>query len=307
MVYYDILSLSSDAEELEQLGTKEKFWFTNAEDGSKYLFKVGRPNTGENWAEVVAAKMCELLNIPHAEYSFAKWRGKDGVVTKTFVPADGRLVHGNEILAKIVDEYPEEGTYHVRKHTIRVVSAIMKSLPSLGLPIGSNGQGVIQNPHDLFVGYIMLDAWIGNPDRHHENWGIVSIDEKIYLAPTYDHASGFGCRESDENKEKRLQTKDERYSVAHFVKKAQSPFYGTDNNTKPLSTYEAFYTIASTNKKAALCWLDRLENIQRKAIEDIFSSISPSLISGVSVEFAIKMLEENSKRLLELKKGFPNA
>ena len=26
---------------------------------------------------------------------------------------------------------------------------------------------------DLFICYLMLDAWIGNTDRHAENWGIV--------------------------------------------------------------------------------------------------------------------------------------
>jgi hypothetical protein len=40
----------------EQLGSKRKFWFVGA-DGTPVLFKEGRPNTGENWAEKVA---CEL-------------------------------------------------------------------------------------------------------------------------------------------------------------------------------------------------------------------------------------------------------
>ncbi|EGJ29874.1 MULTISPECIES: hypothetical protein [Moorena] len=40
---------------------------------------------------------------------------------------------------------------------------------------------------DLFVGYLLLDAWIGNGDRHHENWGFVrpkTSQTGIYLAPT---------------------------------------------------------------------------------------------------------------------------
>ena len=31
----------------------------------------------------------------------------------------------------------------------------------------------IENARDLFIGYILLDALIGNGDRHHENWGFV--------------------------------------------------------------------------------------------------------------------------------------
>ncbi len=45
---------------------------------------------------------------------------------------------------------------------------------------------------------MVLDALIGNVDRHHENWGLVGHPETdqqgnrtflVYVAPTYDHAS----------------------------------------------------------------------------------------------------------------------
>ena len=29
----------------------------------------------------------------------------------------------------------------------------------------------IESALEVFVGYVMLDAWISNQDRHHENWG----------------------------------------------------------------------------------------------------------------------------------------
>lgn len=32
----------------------------------------------------------------------------------------------------------------------------------------------IETAQDLFIGYILLDALIGNGDRHHENWGFVT-------------------------------------------------------------------------------------------------------------------------------------
>ena len=30
---------------------------------------------------------------------------------------------------------------------------------------------------DVFVGYLMFDAWIANTDRHHENWALVVSPE----------------------------------------------------------------------------------------------------------------------------------
>ena len=41
---------SGSAEIVEQLGTKAKFWYIDHLLG-RSLFKRGRPNTGENWAE----------------------------------------------------------------------------------------------------------------------------------------------------------------------------------------------------------------------------------------------------------------
>jgi hypothetical protein len=54
----------------------------------------------------------------------------------------------------------------------------------------------------------MLDALIGNTDRHHENWGLVlqgtSDHQDLRLAPTFDHASSLGRNETDERREARL-------------------------------------------------------------------------------------------------------
>ena len=59
---------------LEQLGTKPKFWFSDAEL-NRYLFKLNRTEgedaTGEDWSEKVVSELCELLGLPHAHYEFA--------------------------------------------------------------------------------------------------------------------------------------------------------------------------------------------------------------------------------------------
>ncbi len=64
---YPIIHVPDDAStQLEQLGTKAKFWYRD-ETGDSVLFKVGRPGTGENWAEKVCCEICKMLNLPHAE------------------------------------------------------------------------------------------------------------------------------------------------------------------------------------------------------------------------------------------------
>lgn len=92
---FQIVNVPDDAADLtEQLGTKPKVWF----QGKEYLFKEGNPNTGNDWAEKVASALCDLLDLPHAVYDLAIWRGKRGVICPNFVPKGGRLDHGNELL-----------------------------------------------------------------------------------------------------------------------------------------------------------------------------------------------------------------
>ena len=80
---FPILKVPPDTStQLEQLGTKAKFWF-QLDEYQQALFKEGRPGTGENWAEKACCEIARLLGLPHAEYELASWREKKGVVTPT--------------------------------------------------------------------------------------------------------------------------------------------------------------------------------------------------------------------------------
>ncbi|NCD12607.1 MAG: phosphatidylinositol kinase [Epsilonproteobacteria bacterium] len=287
-------------ESIEQLGTKRKFWFIDDTDDKLKLFKIGREGTGENWVEVVVSHICELLDIPHAKYEFAIWDGQLGTISKSFVPENGRLIHGNELLAKIDKNYPIN-EYKVRDYSLRTVSIIMKHA-SASLPLGYSNE-MCSSCFDVFISYIMLDCLISNGDRHHENWGFIVYESKVYLAPTYDHASGLGCRESDEIKTKRLQTKDQNYQVKSFVKRARTPFFNKD---KMVTTLEAFELCANYDKTIALYWLNKLEVLDLENVRNIFVKIPSDLISLTSIEFAMKVLEENKMRLLEVKEALLN-
>lgn len=106
----------------ESMGSKYKFWFE--QESISYLYKQARPNIGEDWAEKVAAELCELLGLPHADYELAQtWEGNRGVVSPNFLDIEGgeTLVNGNELLIPIVPNYNAFATYGASQHTIDVV------------------------------------------------------------------------------------------------------------------------------------------------------------------------------------------
>ncbi len=241
------------------------------------LCKVGRPGTGENWDEKVTGELAKLLTIPCASYDFAVWMDKECVISPSFVPPYYRLIHGNELLSSfVVKDYPKNQKYKVTKYKLSAVEELLVSLNKhkrLMLPIGFTANDSIESAMDIFISYLLFDCFISNPDRHHENWGILldNKSQKYHLAPTYDHASGLGCRVSDEEREKRLSTKDKRYTVGSFVNRPRTPFY--DNGSNRLKIIDAFTSLAKKNKIAANYWLNKLETVPDEAILNYISCL----------------------------------
>lgn len=285
----------------EQLGTKFKFWYVD-EEGVERLYKEGRENTGENWAEKVASELCNILGIPHANYDLCEWKGKKGVTCPNFVPKEGRLVHGNELLAEIVGDYPKTQFYHVREHALRKVLTIMKSEKVLP-PLDLKAENEFQSAIDVFIGYLMLDTLISNQDRHHENWGLIYFarENKQYLAPTYDHASSLGRNETDERRIQIMKSNDSRRNIINYVNRASSAFYDSSRNSKRLKSIEAFLQAAEKKPQIAIKWLNRLRDLGDQELEDLMDNIPGTDISIEAKKFAIEMLRQNKKRLLNLK------
>ena len=67
--------------EPEDLGSKPKFWYCGPEHGENWLFKYPQANTGQHWAEKIAAEVADLVDIPHAKVELAVFAGERGSVT----------------------------------------------------------------------------------------------------------------------------------------------------------------------------------------------------------------------------------
>lgn len=297
---YPIIQLPDNAADLpEQQGTKTKYWVRLKNDNPKMLFKIGRENTGENWAEKVTCELAELFGLPHAHYDLAVWKEHKGIISKNFVPDDGRLIAGNELLSEIHHRYQADSRYKANDHTIRRIIAYLGN-SDIELPL--NWQvptPIIEDVLDVFLGYLLFDAWVANQDRHHENWGVISYENKVYLAPTYDHAASLGQNESDVHRSERLSTKDRGRHVSHYVTKARSAIYETNTAKNPMTTIAAFEFLAKKHKNAAKFWKQCLQEISMEQCTAIFEQIPKTEISETAIKFALKMLELNKKRLLE--------
>lgn len=284
---FAVVAIDSRPEIPENLGTKEKFWISH--DGQLQLLKFGRQGTGEDWAEKVACELCCLLGLPHAHYELARYQGRPGVLSPSITATGDRLILGNELINRVGPEIGGAVSYLQRGHTVSRVLAALSRFTSDK-----------ENSLSQFIGYLMLDAWVGNTDRHEENWGIIKHSgSSVTLAPTFDHASSLGRELTDEIRLLRLRTTDPRYSVDAFAIRARSALFESQDDNKPLLTIDAFSSAASKTSKLSEYWLGKLAGVEDDGVAEIIDRLPLEFTSVPARDFAKKLLSCNKERILQ--------
>ena len=304
-VAYPIVRVAADAsEQSETVGTKDKFWY----EGRGKLFKLVH-GAGEDWAEKVCAEVARTLGLPHAEYDLAIWDAGDklGVASSNFCIPNGELILGNELLSEVYPDYETPGVSRFRQsaHTVgRVLDVLKKYEPAT--PLGWAAPAWAGDALGTFVGYLLLDALVGNTDRHHENWGFVRTrDGLLRLAPTFDHASSLGCHILDSERGARLKSKDKNYDVAAYAAKARSALYADEHDGKPLKTLDAFVSVAQRAPVAGRGWIQRLEDVPFGDLAILIDNVPRERITEPSAEFAQQVMAANLQRIITARGTLP--
>ena len=293
-----------DADEVETLGTKPKFWWFNVQR-TRLLFKAEDRGTGEDWAEKISCHLCELLGLPHVHYELAQEFERDepkrpGVICENLAKSPLSLLLGNQLLFERDESYPldERAKYKVRLHTVHAIVSVLNELEP---PRGWLVSDEIRSALDVFVGYIMLDCWIANQDRHHGNWGAVRDEQgKLYLSPTFDHGAALARLLTDNERRERSTSRDRNRSMGVYVTKAKSACYAEVTSVKTLGTLECFEAFASHAAEAAKLWMRRLGAIEECNVREIVERVPSTRISNIAKQFTVELLNENKKRILQM-------
>ena len=290
----------------EPMGTKAKFWLSEP-GGPLWLFKYFSQG-GDDWAEKIAAELAEILKMPHARVELACLGEVFGVISLDFTEKAkrGALLLGNALLQDMDPAYPKEQRFRVAQHTVaRVLGFLTRDFIQIPADMQQAGGWLegFYSAADVFVGYLLLDALIGNTDRHHENWGVLqtigqNAKLRAELAPTFDHAASMGQILQEEERENRVTTKDTRFAVEAYAEKARSSFYDKENDKKQLTTLDAFLLSAKQRKQAADAWRDRLKSLSADRIQEVVDRVPEKRMSATTKGFVTRYLVHNRKRLL---------
>ena len=277
----------------EEMGSKGKFWYRHpGDDESRWLFKYPRQGTGEHWAEKIAEQVASVLWIAHARVELGQFGDQRGSVTESFSRGGRALYHGNQLLERVVRGYDPKKKFHQSDHTIvniwRAIDGVFPDRKSVILAKRRLAQ------------YMVLDALIGNTDRHHENWGIlrrrVGGGWKGFIAPSFDHASSLGRELPDARRNRRL----EEDRVGDYAERGRGAVYWSGDEPhgpSPLALVRQSIRHYLELFRPALA---KLENVDRTFLSDLVNRIPACWMTSLARMFAIALINHNLERLREL-------
>lgn len=294
---YPIIGILPDwVLEEEAMGSKQKFWFREKDGRPNWLFKYPQPNTGQHWAEKIAAEVADALDIFHARVELAVFQGVRGSATESFARGGRELYHGNQVLAGQLLDYDLGKRFRQSEHTLANIFA--------ALDRAFEPPDAAREAKERMADYLVLDALIGNTDRHHENWGILrkrtSGGWLDMLAPTFDHASSLGRELLDESRGKSRQRILSENRVPQYAERAHGAIYREVTDRRGVSPLALVRDAAVRHPALFERALRRLLRIGRADLEAIIARVPDRWMSGLSRTFAVELMCYNLKELMRI-------
>ena len=277
----------------EAMGSKTKFWYRQLGDQKRdWLFKFPQPNTGQHWAEKIAAQVAGVMGIRHAQVELAVFLGDRGSVTESFARGGRDLWHGNQVLAGSLHGYDPGVRFHQTTHTL---SNIWKALDGIFTTPDSATRAKL-----TIAEYTVLDAVIGNTDRHHENWGIlrkrVGRQWRGFMAPSFDHASSLGRELLDERRELLL----EQDQIGRYVERGRGGIYWADADRHAPSPLDLVRRASHADPNLFRLALSKLQTLNERSIQDTVDRVPASWMTSLARRFALALILYNLSELRRL-------
>jgi hypothetical protein len=286
----------------EPQGLEPKEWLAEpsaATDPPTWLFKARTVQPwgaqGEDWAEKISTELGGLLGVPCAVVELARRGTELGTISKNLAPRYYEMSTGNVLLSGIVENY-RSGRSKVPGRPGHSLANIQTALSQYRAPLDCTAPRVF-NAFDVFAGYLVLDALVGNQDRHDENWAVVRTpppDDQLRLCGSYDHGSSlaFGLSE-----ERRAQFVTEG-NIEKWARKGRANRLEHLLPGKPPTLVAAASSALSlASQDAREYWLNRLTSINDRSLVEIVTKV-PNL-SDPTRTFILEVLRINRRRLLD--------
>lgn len=267
-----------------------------APDGSAWLFKEIIPEatrrTGEDWAEVIAAAVAGLAGVPTAIARLAVRDSTEGCIVADVKPKGWELQPGAVLLAGQDPDFDGKAR-RGRGHSLDM---IQQALAGVGPPPGWPGPTSFDG-FAVFSGYLVLDAVIGNRDRHASNWFVLrppDATEPDRICPSFDHGSSLGFNLDDDQRSARL---DE--GISRFARKGTAyRFDHSGPGARAVSLVAlAQDALRRTGTAVREYWINQLADVDLAVVGEALQRCSR--MSDTARRFALELVQANIRRLVD--------
>jgi serine/threonine protein kinase HipA of HipAB toxin-antitoxin module len=186
---WDVRDVSDwEVEAQEPRGKREKRWI-RGEDGARWLRKRAHPaRRAEPAIEAFALRLARATGLAAPESYPCQWNGEArGIIVRRFdLNAAESLFAGHEVIRGADPSFDPKA---FPAHTVeRAIAGLRRLEESRSTCLAAD-----------FLRILCFDAWIGNSDRHSENWSIVMGPDSCRVAPLYDPAGSLGAILQDDH------------------------------------------------------------------------------------------------------------
>ncbi len=318
---------------LESRGSRRKFWISFEEKPKLWLLKYPRPDTGEHWAEKIAAEVGKLIGVDCARVELAESGGDLVTICESFYPdvwfgeydlsdeqsdllegeqgADGEMdwiveivspdveetifLEGRDVLAWSNDHYDIEARFRQRDHNVgNIVQAVKEMFHDLSTP----GIAQIDDIMRALASYALLDGLIGNMDRHHENWmlKIEFSDEGNWMsaAPSFDHASSLGRELRDDLRLRRMSSG----GVTDYLRRGRGGVYNDVDDKYAPAPLALARSVCHRWPDYTRDTMDRIASVGDSEFQSAVDRVPPEFMSEAAKDFAFQIIVTSRRELL---------
>ena len=249
-------------------------------DGDNYIVKFQRRDQfgfqNSHLSEYIGCKIFSMLGFNTQDVALGTYEGKYVVVLKDFVNESETFVAFNDVGESSLDEDKEKYQYSYED-----IISILKMNNKL-----EDENETINQFYRMFI----VDALIGNFDRHGSNWGFIKSDNRYKLSPVFDNGACLYPKMTDVEEMKRIMS-DERETNKRIYRFPTSQIL---LDGKKSSYYEVINSLEFQECNDALVFIYR--KIDMKTIEDMIDNID--IISDTHREFYKYMLNQRYEKII---------
>ena len=232
------------------------------------------------------------MAIPCAQVELAVFQGIQGSSSESFIQEDQNLFHGNQILAVLVRDYDPAQRFDQSAHTLDNIWLAFEQVFEDSI--------VADSTKARFAEFLVLDAVIGNTDRHHENWGVVGRRSEgrwvEHLAESFDHASSLGRELHDKRREGLL----DNCRVGSYAEKASGGIYWAESDKGSPSPLQLVRLAHRKYPDLMGSALGKLSGLDNETLIETVTRIPPEWMTDPARRFVIHLISYNLQQLRRL-------